>query len=336
MTTLLEGPGPTRLRERTAASILDSIGHTPLLELDPGADAAPGTRLFAKLEAVNPGGSIKDRSVARMITEGIENGLLRGDRRILDSSSGNAGIAYAQIGAALGIGVTLVIPGNASRERLERIRAHGADVIETDPIEGYDHAVHTARRLAREEPERYWYCDQYSNPANWQAHYDGTGGEILAQVVQHTGAAPDVFVAGVGTGGTLTGVATRLRHSKPGTVVVSVIPELFPGIEGLKPLGRPEDFVPEILDESLIDRRIEVTLDQAAAETRDLGRRGIFVGPSSGAYVYAARAMAREGLGPTLVTVLSDTGERYGSTGLWSRPAAAATRLARSDDDGAR
>lgn len=304
---------------RVAQSLLEAVGHTPLVELDSGANAPAGTRLFAKLETSNPGGSIKDRSVARMITEALRRGDLEGNRRVLDSSSGNAGIAYAQIGAALGLGVTLVIPGNASRERLDRIRAHGAEVIQTDPIEGYDHAVYTARRLAQENPDRFWYCDQYSNPANWQAHFDGTGGEILHQVRERTGACPDVFVAGVGTGGTLTGVGTRLKQASSATLVISVIPEIFPGIEGLKPLGRPEDFVPEILDQSLIDRRIEVTLEEATAEARRLARQGLFVGPSSGAYVHAAKSLVGEGYGPTLVTILSDTGERYGSTGLWSR-----------------
>ncbi|MEE8278816.1 MAG: pyridoxal-phosphate dependent enzyme, partial [Thermoanaerobaculia bacterium] len=142
-------------RAAPAESLLAAIGNTPLLELDPGPEAAPGARLFAKLEGVNPGGSIKDRPVARMLTRALAEGRFEGGRRLLDSSSGNAGIAYAQLGAALGIGVTLVIPGNASGERLERIAAHGAEVILTDPGEGYDHAVWTARRMAEEQPERY-------------------------------------------------------------------------------------------------------------------------------------------------------------------------------------
>ena len=319
----LESVGPQR--PMAAEAILSAIGNTPLIELDPGKRASPETRLFAKLETVNPGGSIKDRSVARMVTEGIERGLLDGGRRLLDSSSGNAGIAYAQLGAALGIEVTLVIPANASRERLDRIRAHGAEIIETDPIEGYDYAVHTARRMAAERPGLYWYCDQYSNPSNWQAHYDGTGSEVLRQVQTATHSVPDVFLAGVGTGGTLTGVATRLREASPDLLVASVIPEIFPGIEGLKPLGQPDDFVPEILREDLIDRRIDVTLDQAATTARQLAADGLFVGPSSGAYVHAARVLAAEGLGPIITTILSDTGERYSSTGLWSPKAKLST-----------
>lgn len=309
LATLAGGP--------SARSILQAIGQTPLLELDPGPEAPPGTRMFAKLESVNPGGSIKDRSVARILLEGIASGRFAGNRRLLDSSSGNAGIAYAQLGSALGIGVTLVVPGNASQERLDRIRAHGAELILTDPIEGYDFAVLTARDIAAKHPERYWHSDQYANPANWQAHYDTTAEEILAQVQSAAGAAPDAFVAGVGTGGTITGVGRRLRESSPDVHILSVIPELFPGIEGLKPLGHPTDLVPEILDSGLIDQRLEVTLDEAAAVTRELARNGLFVGPSSGAFVHAARRLAGSSKHRVIVTVLSDTGERYGSTGLW-------------------
>jgi cysteine synthase B len=252
-----------------------------------------------------------------MLTQAQAEGRFADGKRLLDSSSGNAGIAYAQLGSALGLGVTLVIPANASRERLERIAAHGAEILLTDPVEGYDHAVLTARRLAESQPERYWFSDQYSNPANWQAHYATTGEEIVHQVESAVGAPADAFIAGVGTGGTLTGVGRRLREANPATHIASVIPEIFPGIEGLKPLGQPGDFVPEILDLALIDRRIEVTLDEAAAVCRELARSGLFVGPSSGAYVHAARHVAAEGQFRILVTILSDPGERYGSTGLW-------------------
>ncbi len=312
-------PSGLEVERAAARSLLDAIGKTPLLELDPGAGAASGVRLFAKLEGSNPGGSIKDRPVARMLLAGLAEGRLRGGRRLLDSSSGNAGIAYAWLGAALGVGVTLVVPGNASRERLERISAHGAELILTDPVEGYDHAVLTARRLAAERPDRYWYCDQYSNPNNWRAHYETTGAEILEQVAAACGRAPDLLVAGVGTGGTLTGVGRRLREANPGVEITAVIPELFPGIEGLKPLGRPEDLVPEILDPGLIDHRLEVTLEDAAAACNELARDGLFVGPSSGAYVWAAREASARRPDGVIVTLLSDSGDRYGSTGLWSR-----------------
>lgn len=309
---------PPAIAPTAADSLLAGIGGTPLVEIT-HPELAAGTRLFAKLESTNPGGSIKDRPVARMLRRGIADGRLAGGRRLLDSSSGNAGIAYAQLGAALGVPVTLVIPGNASRERLERIRAHGAELILTDPIEGYDHAVMTARRLGTERADLYWYSDQYSNPENWRAHYETTGREILEQVLAAAGRAPDAFVAGVGTGGTITGVGRRLREANPALHVASVVPEIFPGIEGLKPLGHPGDLVPEILDQSLIDRRIEVTLDQALVRCRELARQGLFVGPSSGAYLHAALDVAADGRYPVVVTVLSDTGERYGSTGMWEK-----------------
>ncbi len=299
-----------------AEDLLRSVGNTPLVELPLHDALPPGSRLFAKLESCNPGASIKDRPVARMITQALARGDLDG-RRLLDSSSGNAGIAYAQFGAALGVGVTLVVPGNASRERLERIRAYGAELVLTDPNEGYDFAVHTARRMAEEQPETYWYSNQYSNEDNWRAHFETTGKEIAEQVREAAGQLPDVFVAGVGTGGTITGVGRRLRQENPKIYIASVIPEIFPGIEGLKPLGHPGDLVPEILDSSLIDQRIDVTIDHSVAVCHQLARCGLFVGPSSGAYVYAALRVLEETRAAVAVTVLSDTGERYGSTGMW-------------------
>ena len=303
-----------------AEALLASVGNTPMIELS--FDELPsGVRLFAKLESVNPGSSLKDRPVARMITTALAEGRFEGGRRLLDSSSGNAGIAYAQFGAALGVGVTLVVPGNASRERLERIRAYGAELILTDPQEGYDHAVYTAARLAKEEPERYWYSNQYANENNWRAHFETTGGEILEQVQALTGRGPAAFVAGVGTGGTLTGVGRRLREHDPEVYVASVIPDIFPGIEGLKPLGSPHDLVPAILDESLIDRRLDTTIEHALTTCHRLARRGLFVGPSSGAYVHAALEVAQSGDFENIVTLLCDTGERYGSTGMWSNNA---------------
>jgi S-sulfo-L-cysteine synthase (O-acetyl-L-serine-dependent) len=303
---------------RSWNSLVAAIGDTPLVELDFLSGIPSGTRLFAKLESRNPGGSLKDRPVARMLQRGLERGRLEGGRRLLDSSSGNAGIAYALLGASLGVPVTLVVPGNASRERLDRIRVHGAELVLTDPIEGYDFALREARRLAAEHPELYWHCDQYGNDDNWRAHYEGTGFEILVQVRKMTGAAPDLFVAGVGTGGSITGIGRRLREANPGCRIASIVPELFPGIEGLKPLGHPGDIVPAILDETLIDRRIPVTLDTAAATCRELAAGGLFVGPSSGAYVHAARLLAQESAPATIVTLLCDTGERYVSTGLWA------------------
>ncbi len=300
--------------------VFSGIGGTPLVELDFLEETPAGVRLLAKLESVNPGGSIKDRPVARMLSAGLRDGHLQGGRRLLDSSSGNAGIAYAMLGAALGVPVTLVVPGNASRERLERIEAHGAELILTDPIEGYDFALREAHRIAAEQPERYWHCDQYSNAENWRAHYEDTGGELLGQIVAAAGGPPDALVAGVGTGGTITGVGRRLREVNPDLHIACVVPELFPGIEGLKPLGAPGDIVPAILDQDLIDQRIDVRLEEATAVCRRLSRAGLFVGPSSGAYALAALKVAATGRYATIATILSDGGERYASTGMWSHP----------------
>ena len=300
--------------------LLAGIGRTPLVELAALPGLPDEVRLFAKLESVNPGGSIKDRPVSRIITKALRDGRLGEGRRLLDSSSGNAGIAYAMFGAAAGIGVTLVVPGNASKERLSRIAAHGAEVILTDPLEGYDFAVLEAGRLAAEQPGRYWYANQYANEDNWLAHYHTTGAEILEQLAERAGAPPDAFVVGVGTGGTLTGVGRRLKEAWPDTHIATVIPDRFPGIEGLKPLGLSGDLVPEIFDEELIDERIEITSEQGLDMAAVLARHGLFVGPSSGAYVHAAVSVAQSGRYRTVVTMLNDTGERYGSTGMWSGP----------------
>jgi cysteine synthase B len=300
-----------------ASGILAGIGRTPLIEIDLVQEACSGTRLFAKLESVNPGGSIKDRPVARMLTRAIAAGRFANGRRLLDSSSGNAGISYAMLGAALNIPVTIVVPGNASRERLQRIRSHGAELILTDPLEGYDFAIRETRRLAARHPDRYWHCDQYSNPDNWLAHYDETAPEILEETTRRAGALPDILVAGVGTGGTLTGIGKRMREIDPDIRIAAVIPEVFPGIEGLKPLGHPEDIIPALLDQSLIDERIGVSLEQALAMCKRLAACGLFVGPSSGAFVHAAMKLATSGKYRTMVTLLSDTGERYASTGMW-------------------
>ncbi|HEY3328157.1 MAG TPA: cysteine synthase family protein [Novimethylophilus sp.] len=300
-----------------AQQLLEGIGKTPLVEIRLAREIADDVRLFAKLESVNPGGSVKDRPVARMLVQAMADGRFEGGRRLLDSSSGNAGISYAMLGAALGIPVTIVVPGNASQERLARIAAYGAELIITDPLEGYDFALREAHRLADAYPERYWLCDQYGNPANWQAHYFDTGEEILRQLKNQAGTLPDAFVAGVGTGGTLTGAGRRLREARPDIHIAAVIPETFPGIEGLKPLGQPDDIVPAILDQSMIHARIPVTLDEALAACRRLAHEGLFVGPSSGAFVHGALKLAASGRYRTIVTILSDTGERYVSTGMW-------------------
>jgi cysteine synthase B len=302
-------------------ALLNAVGNTPLIELNMFSEQLGTNRLFAKLETVNPGGSLKDRPVKRMITKAIEEGKLEGGKRILDSSSGNAGIAYAQFGAALGVPITLIVPENASRERLDRIRAHGAELILTDAMKGYDFTLLEAKRLAREFPDKYFYSNQYSNENNWMAHYETTGVEILDQLKNDYAIdCPDVFVAGVGTGGTITGVGKRLKETRSDVHITSVIPDIFPGIEGLKPLGTEGDIVPEILDESLIDERITVTIETCIEYCQKLAEHGLFVGPSSGAFVSTALKMAEGRENKTIVTILNDTGERYGSTGMWQLP----------------
>ena len=305
-------------RRARRSPLFESVGNTPLIELSFFDGIPGGTRLFAKLETANPNGSLKDRPVARMMSGAIDAGRLDGGRRLLDSTSGNAGIAYAAFGAALGVGVTLVVPGNASRERIDRIRAHGAEVIETDPMEGYDFAIREARRLADLEPGRYWYCNQYDNPDNWQAHYEGTGQEILEELGARSLDPPQAFVCGIGTGGSITGVGRRLRRVNPDMKIIAVVPEPFPGIEGLKPLGQPGDLVPGILDPSLLGNQMVVKIEEALAWCDRLAREGIFVGPSSGAYVHAAVTAAATKQYSLIVTILCDTGERYFSTGMWS------------------
>ncbi|MGH2571187.1 MAG: PLP-dependent cysteine synthase family protein [bacterium] len=289
------------------------IGDTPLVRLDLFRDELPDVEVWAKVEYYNPGGSIKDRPVLRMLCEAMLDGRLREGKTILDSSSGNAGIAYAMIGRVLGFDVELVVPGNASIERKKRILAHGAKLTHTDPIEGYDEALREAHRLATAHPDRYFFCDQYANDGNWRAHYDGTAEEILAQ----TGGRVTHFVAGVGTGGTITGVGRRLKEHDPRFRVWSVRPEIFPGIEGLKPLGHPGDIVPKILDASVVDEWTDVSSEEARAPARALARHGLFVGQSSGGYLEGVRRAGREARRGVIVTILSDFGERYLSTPLW-------------------
>lgn len=295
---------------------LQAIGNTPLARLDLFEDELPEVEVFAKVEAFNPGGSLKDRPVLRILLDAVRTGQLGQGKTILDSSSGNAGIAYALIGSVLGFPVEIVIPDNASVERIKRLRAHGATITFTDALLGYDEALREVRRRYAASPERYFFADQYGNANNWRAHYETTAEEILAQLPQD-GKAITHFVAGVGTGGTITGVGRRLKELDANVRVVCIIPEEFPGIEGLKPLGSPNDIVPEILDESVIDERLPVSIEDSYGTCARLARRGFFVGQSSGAYLHGLRTVARrEGRG-RFVTLLNDIGERYFSTRLW-------------------
>jgi S-sulfo-L-cysteine synthase (O-acetyl-L-serine-dependent) len=289
------------------------IGGTRLFRVQVPELPKNGAEILAKAEWTNPGGSIKDRPVLFMLLQASLSGELTPGRMLIDSSSGNAGIAYAMIGSMMGLGVKLVVPGNASVERKKRILSHGAQLVETDPIQGYDAALREAHRIAESDPARYFMPDQYANEQNWRAHHETTAEEILEQ----SGGRITHFVAGIGTGGTITGVGRRLKSHDPKIQVACVVPESFPGIEGLKPLERPEDIVPKILDASVIDRRIRVTIEEAYVLCHSLARRGLFVGQSSGAYLSAALTVARDAPGARIVTVFSDLGERYFSTRLW-------------------
>jgi cysteine synthase B len=293
--------------------LLRLIGDTPLLRLDLFREELPDFGVWAKAEWRNPGGSLKDRPVLRMLLEAVLSGELVPGRTIIDSSSGNAGIAYAMIGRVLGFPVELVVPGNASAERKKRILAHGAKLTFTDPLLGYDEALRTCHRLAHEDPKKYLLVNQYANQHNWRAHYETTAAEILRQ----TDGKLTHFIAGIGTGGSLTGIGRRLKEHNPTIQIVCIVPESFPGIEGLKPLENPEDIRPEILDESVIDERVRVSIDDAYEYCGLLARQGIFVGQSSGAYLKAVHEIGKRDRKGLAVTLLCDLGERYFSTRLW-------------------
>ena len=294
---------------------LGLIGGTPLVRVDLPEVRKRGVEVYAKVEYFNPGGSIKDRPVLWMLLKAILEGRLTKAKTVIDSTSGNAGIAYAMIGKALGYKVKLVMPGNASEERKRRIRAHGAEIHYTDPVEGYDEALREVHRQAAAEPEKLFFCDQYKNPNNWKAHYETTAREILEQ----TGRRVTHFVGGVGTGGTITGVGRRLKEELPETEVTCIMPDAFPGIEGLKPLDSPEDIVPEIFDPSVVDQKLKVSIEEAYECCQRLARLGFFVGQSSGGYVKGVESVVSRIDKGVVVTVFNDFGERYFSTGLWGR-----------------
>jgi S-sulfo-L-cysteine synthase (O-acetyl-L-serine-dependent) len=292
---------------------LNLIGNTRMVEILCFKEEFPEVSVFAKAEYANPGGSLKDRPVRRMLLEAMITGKIGRGQVVLDSSSGNAGIAYAMLGAMMKVPVQIVVPGNASKERKMRIQAHGATLVQTDPIEGYDEALREGHRIHEREPERFFHCDQYANENNWLAHYHDTAGEILVQ----TDGKLTHFVSGIGTGGTITGVGRRLKKEAPGVEIVQIVPEDFPGIEGLKPLESPGDIIPKILDSSVVDQKVRVSSADAAKMCALLAQFGIFAGQSSGAYmqgVYETAKRIRKGI---IVTLLNDIGERYMSTRLW-------------------
>jgi S-sulfo-L-cysteine synthase (O-acetyl-L-serine-dependent) len=293
--------------------LLATIGNTPLVRVNVLEEEFPDLTVSAKLEYFNPGGSLKDRPVRQILLDALATGALRPGKIILDSSSGNAGIAYAMLGAALKYPVHLVVPENASLERRKRIVAHGARLITTDALKGYDEALREVHRLAEREAERYFFADQYSNASNWQAHYHGTAMEILEQ----TGGTLTHFVGGIGTGGAITGIGKRLKEYNPNIQVIAIIPEEFPGVEGLKPLGSPDAIVPAIFDQSVIDYRIDVSVESAYDMCWRLAGAGFFVGQSSGAYMQGVYTVAKTVRSGHIVTLFNDLGERYASTHLW-------------------
>ncbi len=300
-----------RYAERCPA--LGLVGNTPLVRVDCFKDELPDVEIYAKVESFNPGGSLKDRPVAYMLMAALDQGILTPSRTILDSSSGNAGIAYAWLGAALGIPVKLVIPDNASLERKKRILSHGATIHYTRAQDGYDEALREVRRLAAAGPDAYFFADQYGNEHNWRAHYETTAEEIW----QQTGGRVTHFVSGVGTGGTITGVGRKLKERNPKIRVECVVPDAFPGVEGLKPLKDERDIVPAILDKSVIDRMLDADVDEGWRMNQRLAKVGLFGGQSSGAYLAGAYHVAKEAKRGVVVTILNDIGERYMSTRLW-------------------
>jgi len=290
------------------------VGNTPLIPLPPStALDRSGAPIFLKAEWLNPGGSVKDRAAVFILRDGIARGELPG-KRLLDASSGNTAIAYAMLGAAAGIGVTVCVPRNASAERQVLLDAYGADVVLTDPLEGSDGAIREARRLVAERPDRFWYADQYSHPANPRAHYLTTAEELWRQ----TGRRITHLVAGLGTTGTLVGTGRRLKELNPGIQVVAVQPDgPFHGLEGLKHLDTA--IVPGIYDPDLADRTEFVSTEDAEGAVRRLAREaGLLVGWSTGAALVAAQRVltARDRLGPpstdlVVVVIAPDSGARY-------------------------
>jgi len=295
-------------------SIVDLVGETPLVRLSRIERDLPGVELYAKAEWKNPGGSVKDRPALRMVQEGLAAGRLVPGKVILDATSGNTGIAYAMIGAAMGFAVTLCVPENVTPERKRILRAYGADLVFTNPLEGSDGAIRMAQQMNAAAPEKYFYADQYNNDFNWKSHYDTTGPEIIRQA----GARLTHFVAGLGTSGTFMGTGRRLREFNPAIVLASVQPDSpLHGLEGLKHMESA--MVPGIYDASLADHDVRVGTEEAYDMTRRLAQEeGLLVGISSGANLAGALKVA--GADSVVVVVFCDGGERYLSERFWENP----------------
>jgi cysteine synthase B len=308
---------PINLVRSEAEPLLATIGNTPLLRLEKIPGEFPGVQIFAKAEYFNPGGSVKDRAALNMVLDGERSGKLNHDRVILDSTSGNTGIAYAMIGANRGYRVRLVLPGNASPERKRILKAYGAEMLFSDPNEGSDGAIRMVREIYAADPDQYFYPDQYNNPANWKAHYDGTAPEIMSQ----TGGRLTHFVAAMGTSGTFMGTSRRLKRDLPQVKCISAQPSSgFHGLEGLKHM--PTAIRPGFYDDQAADDNLWIETEDAYRMVRRLAREeGLLVGISSGCNVHAATLVARaaveRGERAVIVTVLCDSAEKYLSEHFW-------------------
>ena len=307
------------LGETLGHSLIERIGNTPLLRLDALTRDLPGVALLGKAEWYNPGGSVKDRAAANIVAQAQRNGQLRPGQILLDATSGNTGIAYAMLGAAEGFPVTLCMPENVSRERKQILQGYGANILYTDPADGSDGAIRMARELARNHPDQYFYADQYSNEANWKAHYHGTANEIWQQTqgrITH-------FVSMLGTSGTFVGTTRRLKELNPAVQCISLQPDSsFHGIEGAKHMASA--IVPRIYDPQLADQNLEIATEDAYAMARNLSRNaGLLVGISAAAAVVGCLKIARElpvrkGREAVVVTILCDSGDKYLSERFWS------------------
>jgi S-sulfo-L-cysteine synthase (O-acetyl-L-serine-dependent) len=307
------------LGETLGHTLAERIGNTPLLRLDALTRDLPGIALLGKAEWYNPGGSVKDRAAANIVAEARRSGKLKPGKGLLDSTSGNTGIAYAMLGAAEGFPVTLCMPENVSRERKQILQGYGANIIYTDPADGSDGAIRMVRELASKDPDKYFYADQYSNDANWKAHYQGTANEIWQQTqgrITH-------FVAMLGTSGTFMGTTRRLKELNPRIQCISLQPDSsFHGIEGAKHM--PTAIVPKIYDPALADQNVEISTEDAYAMARRMSRgAGLLVGVSAAAAVVgclkiAQQLQVKKGDEAVIVTVLCDSGEKYLSERFWT------------------
>jgi len=310
----LQARGGLEAHSRDRLSIVGNIGHTPLLRIQTPSGINASVEIYAKAEWFNPGGSVKDRAALNMLRDAELSGALTREKIIIDATSGNTGIAYAMIGSALGYHVLLAIPSNASGERKQALRAFGADLLFTDPLSGTDGAQERVREIVASNPGRYFYPDQYNNPANWNAHYQTTAQEIWEQ----TGGRITHFVAGLGTTGTFVGTTRRLKEFKASIECVSFEPDSpLHGLEGLKHLATA--ITPGIYDPQLADVRLTVATEEAYAMARNLARQeGLFVGISSGAALAASLAVAARVKSGVIVTIFPDGGARYGSEHFWA------------------